>query len=199
MLSFSSHELTVPATLAAMPCTSLQKPFSSACPRPMPAYIRPLGSCAIARVEASSPAPNTTAASILVFMTPPGGWCGKLIARFGWKAIRPWGTMHPNGNRDCKSQGLSRCPQRRARDAGRARRRRRRQPVPPAAALQAGAGGLAAGLPGRAARRGGEVLAQERPPRDRRAVRRGLRLGVALLREAAARHERARLDRKSVV
>ena len=41
--------------------------------------------------------------------------------------------------------------------------------------------------------RGGEVVAEERQPRYRRRIRRRLRIGVALLREAASRHERTRL------
>ena len=85
---------------------------------------------------------------------------------------------------------------RRARDAREAGERGRREPVPPAAPLQGSLRRLAARLPGCAARRGGEVLAEERQPRDRRGVRSRLRLGVALLREAAPRHDGARLPRE---
>src|SRR5688572_19256223 len=95
-----------------------------------------------------------------------------------------------------KGTQLPRCAPRRTGDAGEAGERGRRQPLPPAAPVQGGVRCFAARLPGCAPGGGREVFAEERQPRDRRRLRGGLRLGVALLREAAPRHARARLPRE---
>src|SRR2546422_4261985 len=94
-----------------------------------------------------------------------------------------WRYISGHGNSGRKSEDLSGRAPRRARHAGGARARGGREPVPPAAPLQAGVRHLAARLPGRASPGGGQVLAQERQPRDRGVVRRRLRIDLALLRK----------------